>query len=629
MQVQKGLVKYKDRSDILCTYGITEDGKTYYFLEGNVIPNGNIVATTVLVEAIDPLVLCSSIGVIDPNGNVIIPFENKAIKTIANDLLLVEKATPVTESVIEAIELRSDPQSASRLVTTPAVIKENINAKMGAEGRFVFNDQFSEATICDVNGNNLVNNELYSFVGVTQDKLYLSKNTPESFVSEFSLETKQLVLTPEMGDPMLNIGAGDTSEFTVDLDTVQQNGIQVAKDAEMATAAAMNGAEVAMQEDEALRNAPPEQTVESTKVANDVTDEAVAQNTEVVAENVVANQEMVNPTVEVENAPVDTPVTTTNAESGFMPGDITAETFAEVAAATEMTMVDNKTTAEVDTTVNTEEKDAPVTTDAVDEGVNEEVQAEEKEATEEVHQEEPVVEEAAQDEVTPEALGTDVQVISSEEVAEAVEPQEETKEEFKLDFADEKVEDTEPKTDLFNEEVEGGVTDSSFDIDVRDDEYSSEYDLGYLPGHVSKDNLVQEVTATVNELVKLNKSQKQRILMFEEKIEQLTDANKKLTERAREQSKDFEKLRANVENYRTVVGKLEAKNGVLEARNDALESKCRDQERTIYRLTDENKSLRAQNINNDALAQVLAEARNFIGSDSDYDEDVHYYRKAA
>ena len=28
MRVQKGLVKYKDRSDILCTYGTTEDGKT-------------------------------------------------------------------------------------------------------------------------------------------------------------------------------------------------------------------------------------------------------------------------------------------------------------------------------------------------------------------------------------------------------------------------------------------------------------------------------------------------------------------------------------------------------------------------------------------------------------------------
>ena len=33
MQIQKGLVKYKDRTDIVCTYGIANDGKQYYFLE--------------------------------------------------------------------------------------------------------------------------------------------------------------------------------------------------------------------------------------------------------------------------------------------------------------------------------------------------------------------------------------------------------------------------------------------------------------------------------------------------------------------------------------------------------------------------------------------------------------------
>ena len=31
MKIQKGLVKYKERSDIICTYGITDDGKQYYF----------------------------------------------------------------------------------------------------------------------------------------------------------------------------------------------------------------------------------------------------------------------------------------------------------------------------------------------------------------------------------------------------------------------------------------------------------------------------------------------------------------------------------------------------------------------------------------------------------------------
>ena len=37
MQIQKGLVKYKDRTDIVCTYGVAEDGKQYYFLDNTSI----------------------------------------------------------------------------------------------------------------------------------------------------------------------------------------------------------------------------------------------------------------------------------------------------------------------------------------------------------------------------------------------------------------------------------------------------------------------------------------------------------------------------------------------------------------------------------------------------------------
>ena len=32
MKIQKGMVKYKDRNDIICIYGVTDEGKTYYFL---------------------------------------------------------------------------------------------------------------------------------------------------------------------------------------------------------------------------------------------------------------------------------------------------------------------------------------------------------------------------------------------------------------------------------------------------------------------------------------------------------------------------------------------------------------------------------------------------------------------
>ena len=620
MQVQKGLVKYKDRSDILCTYGITDDGKTYYFLDGVVIPNGNIVATTVLVEAIDPVAMASSIGLIDPNGNVIIPFENKAIKPIANDLLLVEKAKPVTESVIEAIELRADPQAASRLVTTPAVIKENMNAKMGAEGRFVFNDQFSEATICDVNGNNLVDNELYSFVGVTADKLYLSKNTAESFVSEFSLVEKKLVLTPDMGDPMLNIGSGDASEFTVDLAAVQQNAEQAALDAEAATLAAGAAAEAAMKEDEEIRAAGAEGTAPAEggeEVATDSTEEVGFGDTITVAAS-------------------------ENTEGGFMPDDITAENFEQVAAVQETVVAEGAEVAGDVVAAGTVSEETAVDEAATDAAITEGAAPVEggdvvsTDTTEDVVSEEvaetAVVDETkvASEDVVAEDVDNGVVVVSSEEVAETVEDKE-----FKLDF-DGTSEDSAP-VDLFNDDYSGDIFAGSTlqaDTIVADDEeesdYADEIGMGYLPGHASKDNLIQEVTATVNDLLRVNRSQKQKILMFEERVAQLNDANGALNDRIRKQSRDFEKLKSNVENYRTVVGKLEAKNSVLEARNDSLESKTRDQERTIYRLTEENKALREQAVNNEALAQVLAEARSALVSDESYDtDDVAYYRRAA
>ena len=82
MQVQKGQVKYKDRSDIICTYGINDAGKQYYFLDGEKLSNGNLIASTALVEAIDPLVVASNVGVISSNGEIIVPFENKSIKPV-------------------------------------------------------------------------------------------------------------------------------------------------------------------------------------------------------------------------------------------------------------------------------------------------------------------------------------------------------------------------------------------------------------------------------------------------------------------------------------------------------------------------------------------------------------------
>ncbi len=226
MQVQKGQVKYKDRSDIVCTYGILDDGRQYYFLDGEKLGKGRIVASTALVEAIDPLVLASNIGVIDSDGNVIIPFENKAVKPISDQAMLVEISKPVTPSVIEASNMRKDPLAATRLVTTPAAIKEKVNAKMKGQGRFIFNDQFSEATVYDLDGNNLLDNKLYSFIGYSDDVLYLAGNTTDTDVITYSfkeeipseevieevtenLDVKDLAISSSVIDEALENNSGD------------------------------------------------------------------------------------------------------------------------------------------------------------------------------------------------------------------------------------------------------------------------------------------------------------------------------------------------------------------------------------------------------------------------------------
>ena len=198
MKIQKGIVKYKNRSDIVCTYGLTDDGKQYYFLDETdtkKFANGNRVASTALVEAIDPMVKAQNVGVIDENGVVVIPFENRTIRPVNDTIILVEKAVPTSQSVIDANELRNDPAAATKLVSTPATIKSRLNAQMGVEGKYVFNDQFSEATLCDINGTNLIGGEGFSFISMANDKLYMSKNTADSPISEFSLTTYEMVAT--------------------------------------------------------------------------------------------------------------------------------------------------------------------------------------------------------------------------------------------------------------------------------------------------------------------------------------------------------------------------------------------------------------------------------------------------
>ena len=229
MKILEGRVEYKDRNKdnpIICLYGMTDDEKAYYFLDNTdkkKLSNGNRVASTVLVEAIDPMVRASNVGLVDESGNEVIPCINRTVHPITDNVILVEPATPVSESVIEASKLRNDPLSANQLVSTAATVKAKVNEKMGSDGRYIFNDQCSEATLDNKDGQNLLNGEYYSYIGYKGDNLYLAKNTIDTEVNTFSLVDMKLVeeapLEYEVVDNPQNI---DVNQVEVNDNAVEQ-----------------------------------------------------------------------------------------------------------------------------------------------------------------------------------------------------------------------------------------------------------------------------------------------------------------------------------------------------------------------------------------------------------------------
>lgn len=229
LEEKRNNVKYQGRDDYeVVYYDVPDTGKKYFFLDGGKerLKNGNIIATTSLKVAINanrPEEL-AEIGVVDSEGHEVIPFTNRKIKVIDDNTLLVEPDKPVSENVIKAIEDRTQPQEATRLVSSANKIKENLNNKMNGNGRFIFNDLFSEATIYDIDGNNLVNNEYYSFVGINDNEMFLIKNDPESEVVTLPLDKEKVeevveateeLNTEEVADNL------DVSEVKVDENVVE------------------------------------------------------------------------------------------------------------------------------------------------------------------------------------------------------------------------------------------------------------------------------------------------------------------------------------------------------------------------------------------------------------------------
>ena len=615
MQIQKGLVKYKDRSDIVCTYGLTEEGRQYYFLDNTSMTNGNIIASTVLVEAIDPVAVASSVGVIDSNGTVVIPFENKSIKPIADGLLLVEVANSTTPSVVEANSLRSDPLAATKLVTTPATIKDKMNVKMGAEGRFIFNDQFSEATVCDYSGNNILDNQYFSFIAIKNNEtLYLSKNTIDSPVMEYSLRDRMFIAQAEETSAPLDVQNTEVTQETIDGAMNAEEKV-VGFNPDDITAKDFESVADGMPVEEPLSVEPSVVDPNAPVVPADVTpaeaaapaEENVSEENETIEDSNIEEPLSVIPdAVATEDTPVENAEESTeldeplqldesllNNENTETVTENSVEGVSEPAPVVPDTEVEETPVEEVPTTDEAvSEEVAPVEENAevtLDNPLTEETEEVKEEVNNEV-EDIPAAEVASDDKLAFD-FGDDINYSEVETpVEEAEESVEEVVNEFKNDLFD-----TDLNNDIF---AESTLQADKIDID------ESYNDFSYRVG-APKDTIIEDVASTMSNLIRQNKAQKQTIEAYESKMEQAADAYKKVVDKARSQLRDVEVLKNKLKNYETIVTKLEAKIQVLE-------NKVYDQDKVIASQTRELDSLRPQVEGKEELARILADAQSLL-----------------
>ena len=632
MKILKGNVKYKDRSDIVCTYGTLDNGTSYYFMDSTdtkKFANGNRIATTLLVEAIDPMVKACNIGVIDPEGNVVIPFENKSIRPVDDNVIIVENSTPVSESVIEAINLRNDPLSATKLVSTPATIKEKLNQQMGVEGKYLFNDQFSEATLCDINGNNLINDERYSFIAQANDKLYMSKNVADSVINEYSLIPSEIQNN--------NVADGNEQAIDISASTMDQNVVENAIDNASSSVSNENAGEISM---------PPvvaedENTVDAPAAVDAVTSEAVP-----VDEGVAVDAPAAVDAVTSEAAPVDegvavdvpAPVDAVASEAAPVDEDVAVDVPAPVdAVASEAAPVD--VPAPVDEGVA---DDVSMPMDVVNDDSSEEITSDVSVDMDDNSNEVPV----ESNDVDIFASDSDVnnetteEVTDSNEVAEEVQPEDNNLEEnasVSDDTTGSQLEDMYGDQSFSDTNLDNVFANDNYDVFkstsvqtdkiVDTDDYYTDYASGFdtpIGGYAQTDNIMTDVAKSMGELINQNRVQRNIISQCKGKIENYESQLRMAADRYNDQVKQNETLSNRLREVSSASSRLEAK-------NQTLEQKLHDLSRVLSAQEKELKVLRPQVEGKQDLVQLLADARAVLGtSDSyGYSEEPSYYRRVA
>ena len=287
MEILKGMVRDQGYPDTECTYGKVDDKTLYYFIPDGKLANENIIVSTNLKEAIGHA-KHTSLGLIDPNGNLLIPCEHKCLKQVGNkedNLLLAEKNIPTTDSVIAFLKNKDNPANQQSLEESDKLIKDQIIQAMGMSGDFIFSSPGSEAALYTMDGVN-VSNGYYSYIAELNSNYYFSTNVPKSQiltfnsdmlkqqVNEETVESEQQTTMPNIDIPISqqiqneseeNIENNTISEVAtppqVEPENIEQNTDELAEE---------STSQINQSEDENIANIPKQDVdIENNEITNE------------------------------------------------------------------------------------------------------------------------------------------------------------------------------------------------------------------------------------------------------------------------------------------------------------------------------------------------------------------------
>lgn len=594
MEILKGKVQDPGFPDTEVTYLKTDDGKTYFFIENGTLKNGNIISTPILKEGIGHAPY-TSLGLIDKDGNVLIPFENKNIKSLSDDLLLVEKAKPTTQSVVDAASKQTDPLSASELIQTSDTIKSQMKSVMGSNSSYVFDNQFSEAALFTASGVNLANN-YFSFIGLSNGAYYMSQNVVGSPISKY--------------DPYAN-AANQAQEESNQVDSQESNN----QTPEQASAEVPTQGETTNTNDPILPNINIGQTQEQQPSNNtEQTENNQVEQTQQIEENttvpdieIPAIAGMKVPTANEEansseenkketNSNIDV---NNNDETVSDNNDATGGILPNIESNQEQASSDADDQQETSNEEPIEEKSKL----SISDDIEEETQHEEIENNDSINQEE-------QDDTTTDEIeeNTDSEEDSEENSTDETETYSDEVEEQSENDVEQETDEASTESD----DVEDSKEETSDEYEENNEEEYNNYEED-IEDEISNPVIIN-ATNTIKKLLEENRKQRQIIDRQEGEIETLNSTNEILKEDNSEKTKEIISLRKSMSKYRS-------DNTDLTRENNHLKSTNSRQEEIIDHLKTQNTTLKEQVAGITALGNAVAEANTLFTPEKENEND--------